>query len=147
MLSKIEKVIYLKKVPIFQNLTGEELMILSEITSEEQFDDGEVVFHENTYGYKLFIIKEGSVDIFKCNEKQPVAKLSVSDCFGEMSLFDDSSHSATVRAVGRLECIVIPKEGFLDILNEYPSIAVEMLKVLAKRLRDATDRLAACSVT
>ena len=143
MLDHIEKIIYLKKIPIFQNLTGEELILLEKITDEEDYLDGGIIFHEGTYGDKLYVIITGSVDILRGSREKGfnVTRLNEFDYFGEMSLFDETNHSATAKAVGNVQCLVIPREGFTDILNEYPSIAVEMLKVFARRLRETTDKI------
>jgi len=143
MLNRIDKIIYLKKVPIFQNLTGEELLFLSDITTEENFSENEIIFEKNTSSDKLYIIIKGIVEIYieHKGKKQIISKLKEFDYFGEMSLFDDSLHSATAISVSKTTCLVIPREGFLDVLTEYPSIAIELLKTLSKRIRDTTGRI------
>lgn len=144
MLSTVEKVILLKKVPIFEHLGGEELISISDIAQEKDYKKNEIVFYEGTVGYELYIVINGSVEISRKmpdGTKKIVVHIGQYDYFGEMSLFEDSSHSATATAKEDTKSLVIPREGFIDICNEYPAIALEIIKIFSKRLRNTTKKL------
>jgi len=144
MLSTVEKVILLKKVPIFENLGGEELLSISDITQEKDYKKGENIFYEGTLGYELYILIQGSIEISKKmsnNTKKVIATFYPYDYFGEMSLFEDSTHSATAIALENVKCLVIPREGFIDICYEYPAITLEIIKTFSRRLRETTQKL------
>jgi len=148
MLTSVEKVILLKKIPVFENLGGEELLSISDIAIEQDFSTGEIIFRENSRGFELYIIIEGKVEISKKSEsagssekKKIITVLGQFSYFGEMSLFEDSLHSATATALDKVHCLIIPKEAFMDICMEYPTISMEIIKIFSKRLRDTTTKL------
>jgi CRP-like cAMP-binding protein len=146
MLSTVEKVILLKKVPVFENLGGEELLSISDIAIEQDFKPDQIIFREGSYGYELYIIASGNVEISKKSEtavdkKKVITTLHQFDYFGEMSLFEDAPRSATITALEKVHCLIIAKEAFLDICMEYPAIALEIITTFSKRLRSTTTQL------
>ena len=143
MLSTIEKVIHLKRIPLFENLTGEMLLALSNISYEKQFKKNEIIFKQNTHSSELYVIISGKVEVVKENNSQrhTISTFFPTEYFGEMALFEDAPRSLTAVAIDDTLCLVIPKESFIDLVNEEPSIAVEIIKLLAKRLREANLKL------
>ena len=63
------------------------------------------------------------------------------DYFGEMSLFDDIARSLNAVAEEDTTCLFIPKEAFLDLIDEVPSIALSIIRILSKRLSQANLKL------
>jgi CRP-like cAMP-binding protein len=98
------------------------------------FEKGDVIFREGDVGDCLYVIREGAVDITLGNR---VLKLmQPGDIFGEMSLIDGEPRSAN--AVARAETTVIPinEEQFLFLVGKLPYFAINVMRVLAMRLRD-----------
>jgi CRP/FNR family cyclic AMP-dependent transcriptional regulator len=142
MLSRMEKIIFLKKVPIFAELNSEILIALSEILNEEYYPANSIIFKENDIGDTLYIIFRGEVEISKTTEdgeKKVLAHLGATDIFGEMGVFDDKPRSATVIALKDTITLTINKAQFRDLIIEYPEIMFEMYRVAIERLRRTNE--------
>jgi CRP-like cAMP-binding protein len=59
------------------------------------------------------------------------------DLVGELSLFDGADRSATVIAVEPADVLIITADGLADLIRDQPDVAVVLLRLLARRLRDA----------
>ena len=70
-------------------------------------------------------------------ETRQVAQLAPGQFFGEMSLLTDDPHSARVRAKTSVRCLALSRRDFTALLDDEPKVAVAMLPVLARRLRDS----------
>ena len=143
MLSEIEKIICLKKVPIFENLTEEELFALSNISLEKDYKSGETIIQENQPGKELYIIVSGDVEITKLNNEKKIslAFLGPNNYLGEMSIFDNQPHSATATAKHNTCVLLLPEEALRDVVLDFPEIALQIIKVFCKRLRIADEKI------
>jgi len=100
------------------------------------------VFREEDLGGDMFIIKDGQVAIqkeFKGREQQ-LAILARGDFFGEMSILEDTPHTASAKALTACRLLQINGATFDQMLRKNPEIAVRMMRKLSRRLRE-TDRL------
>jgi CRP-like cAMP-binding protein len=116
-------------------LTGIDFELLSRYGGKPIFfEKGDVIFREGDAGNCFYVIQDGAVDITLGNR---VLKLmQPGDIFGEMSLIDGEPRSAN--AVARAETTVIPinEEQFLFLVGKLPYFALNVMRVLAMRLRD-----------
>jgi CRP-like cAMP-binding protein len=62
-----------------------------------------------------------------------------------MALFDDEARSASAYALSRCSVIRIKRDDLIDVIMEYPMIAIELLKIFVKRLRKSNTRIEALS--
>ena len=148
MLSIMETILFLKRIPIFSNIHGEGLKRIADIAQEKVYEAGKVVFLENEMGDVLYIIKKGSVQIYKVlgsGDSKTLAVLHEQAFFGEMSLLDDAPRSASARAMEDSTLLAIDKESFKEVVNEYPEIAFEIFKVFSQRLREANKEIQSLS--
>lgn len=135
MISTVEKVLFLKSVDLFSQIPGEDLAQLAMITGEETRESGEEIFGEGDVGDALYIVLDGAVRVHR--GEKTIAELGVRECFGEMAILDAAPRSATVTALGEVSLLKISREDFQDIMAEKHAIAVGIIKVLTRRLRDA----------
>lgn len=135
MLSTVEKVLFLKSIELFSQIPGEELAQVALIATEELRDPGEEIFAEGEAGDALFLVLEGQVRVHTSN--RVIAELGERECFGEMALLDTGPRSATVTATHLTRLLRIGREDFQEILSDKPEIALGIIKVLSRRLRDA----------
>jgi CRP-like cAMP-binding protein len=68
--------------------------------------------------------------------------LGPNDFFGEMALFESESRSCTIRALGKARVLTIDKRTLLAGVQEDPSLAFRIVKVMSQRIRDLTESLA-----
>lgn len=103
------------------------------------FEKGKAIFLEGDDSQDLFILASGHLNVFKGNKK--IAEITErGSLFGEMSFLLDAKRTATIKAERDVKAIRIPKEDITGFLHEFPEVAGEISKLLAKRL-DETSRI------
>ncbi len=134
MLSTVEKVLFLKSIDLFSQIPGEDLAQVALVSSEETHEPGEEIFAEGESGDALYLVLDGRVRVHK--QDRVLAELGERECFGEMAILDAAPRSATVTALTDTNVLKISREDFQEIMGEKPEIAVGIIKVLTRRLRN-----------
>lgn len=100
-------------------------------------DPGEVIFHEDDVGDCMYIVKQGLVEIIRCNGKaeQHIACLGKGSFFGEIALITGERRTATSKALQPTELLPIKKEKFQHRLRDFPELGLYLIISLIKRLR------------
>ena len=146
MLSAIEKIIFLKQVPLFQNLTLDHLKVLSTICEEEEFGEGKLICEEGEPGGTLYVIVMGKVAIERTGRRKGmrmrVATIEASACIGEMTLFDNSMRTATAVALQNTLTISLRREPLLALTRQYPDLLLGLINILSQRLRETSSQVA-----
>lgn len=101
-----------------------------------EFKSGEVIFKEGEPGDAMYAVLQGEVELKL--EGVTVNQVGVDDIFGEMALVDSSHRSATAHASTDCKLAIIDKAGFEFFVRENPDFAVQVMAVLAERLRKTT---------
>ena len=138
MITTVEKVLFLKSIDLFRALPSEELAQIAEIAEEVPYGAGDPVFTEGDIGDALYLVVEGAVKVHR-GDKQ-LAKLSVRDVFGEMAVLDSEPRSASVTVIDEAVLLKIGRDDFREILAERPEIALGVIKVLSRRLRETNRK-------
>ena len=127
----------LKKVPLFQGLTRRNLDVVANIVTTRHYEQGAVILKQGENGIGFFIIESGQVEVRRetGSETVKLAELGAGEFFGEMGLFEDTPRSATVVATTLTSCYVVTSWHFKGILEDSPTIAVQMLPIIVKRLQ------------
>lgn len=143
MISDKAKLDLIKRSEIFHGLSDAEIKKISEEAGLKIFNQGEILFRENTPRKQFFLIAEGKIELFKTSvygKEKVITYFGKYDFLGEGSLMEDSPHSTSARAVETTSVIVI--DG--DFLRKYGSIAVVTLsnitRVVSRRMRYANAR-------
>jgi len=137
-----DKILHLRKIQIFEELSIAELSAVASVTEESVFQPGETVIKEGDPGEIMYLIIEGEVSVNKGQEpghKIELDRISVGDYFGEMALFEDMPRSATIRTEKETRLLMLHKREFAEIVREYPQIALNICRVLGARLRKSHD--------
>lgn len=102
---------------------------------------GTIIFEQGDPGNHLFIIKKGTVRIFKKikETETTLAILRDGDFFGEMSLLNNDPRSATAEAVEDVQLIAVTKDSFRNMVKNNIDIAIKIIQRLASRLKDTDD--------
>ncbi len=136
----------LAAVPLFSQLTRKDLSRMGRAIVERKYKTGETIVKEGEQAVAFFMITKGKVEVISGSGTKKSVVLATSgagDVFGEMSLLDGMPRNATIKAVTDTECLVLSRWDFVAELRTNPHIAVAMLPILSKRLREANDRLLA----
>ncbi len=126
---------HLRALPLFAGLSDDALAKVAEVATEFDAPSGRVLAEIGQPGSGMFIVEEGEVAVELPSGGEAV--LGHGEFFGEMALLTDEPHSARVRAKSDVRCIALSRRDFSALLDAEPRVAVVMLPVLARRLRDA----------
>ena len=108
------------------------------------YESGDVIFSEGDVTNEMFIIQEGKVVITKkvAGREVFLAMLERGDFFGEMALLDSQPRNATCMAIVRTKLVAIKSGELLMKLRRDPTLALEMLQTMSRRVRFLDDQLA-----
>lgn len=140
---------FLQYVPIFSDLDDTIISKIEKIGLRKSYLKNDVILMEDEVGTALFVIVSGKVKVARSsNDGREVILtiLSDSDFFGEMAILDGQTRSATVTAIEDTELFLIQRNDFLNLLREYPEIAISLLQELTKRIRTADVKIKALSL-
>lgn len=133
-----EKVLILKSLSLFNETPETILSDLAPLLEEIEYEQGTPVFKEADIGDSMYIIYKGEVKIHKGNAT--LAVLKEKEVFGELSLLDSESRSAS--ATCQTDCFLfkIDQEPFYELLDARPEIARGFIKILCQRLRSQNEK-------
>lgn len=133
-----ETVGLLRRVPMFSELTDEDLKSLLKDTTEESFQSGSVIIKDGSWLADLYIILDGGVEVVK--RGKIIARLGVGQFFGEMAVLNDepTGRSADVMAGDQTRCLRVKGVAWRAFLRRNPDVALAVIQLLAARLRQAS---------
>jgi len=107
------------------------------------YGDGEVIVRQGESGNCMFVIQAGRVEVVREGEagEVRVAALEKGDTFGEMAIFEHEVRSATVRALGEARVMTVDKRTFLKRVQEDPTLAFNILRMMCERIRRQNSEL------
>jgi len=129
----IEKVLLLKSLDIFRETPENILADVAVLLSEKEYEQGALIFKENEIGDCMYIIHKGTVNIHK--GATTLALLKEKEVFGELSLLDAETRSASATAQADCFLYEIKQEPFYDLMEARPEVMKGIMKMLCKRLR------------
>jgi CRP-like cAMP-binding protein len=103
------------------------------------FKAGDVIFREGDPAKELFIIQSGQIEIRLGNRL--LEELSQYGIFGEMALIDNSPRSATAVAASDAKLVPVSEKQFLFLISNTPYFALNVMRIMAGRLRTANAAL------
>jgi CRP/FNR family cyclic AMP-dependent transcriptional regulator len=134
----------LKEVPLFNLLDDQERSELATQLDVVRFGAGEVIFKVGEPGDSIYIVREGEVEVFCKNDTGERMVLEVAtrgDFFGELSLLDSGTRSASVVAVHETETLRLNRADLEKFLRLHPQAAMDLLAALSRRLRVTVEQL------
>ncbi len=134
----------LRKVPLFRGIDETKLRLLAFISDRTEFQAGERLCTQGEEGDSAFIILAGDADVLvqtPAGEKK-VAQVSENSIVGEIAILCDVPRTATLVAANSMDVLMVSKDDFLKLLNEFPDISLEVMRTLALRLERTTRDLA-----
>ena len=134
----IEKVLVLKSLNLFKDTPENVLADLAPLMKEIQYEQGTEIFKEGEIGDCMYIIQQGNIKIHKGTTT--LAVLKEKEVFGELSLLDADTRSAS--ATADTDCILykIDQEPFYELMDERPEVAKGFIKILCQRLRTMNEK-------
>ena len=108
------------------------------------FADGDVIFREDEVSDAAYLVISETVEIvtgYGSPRAKTIALLGKGEYFGEMGAIDNCPRSATAVAKGDVDCVSVGPEEFMETLVNEPTAAIDLLKVLFERLRQANRKM------
>ena len=126
------------EIPLFSGLSEEQLQELAMIVLEQAFRRGQTIFLEGDEGSGFYVVNTGKVKIFKLSpdgKEQILHIFGPGEPFAEVPVFAGQRFPANAEALEDSRLFFFPRAGFLDLIQRHPSLALNMLAVLSRRLR------------
>lgn len=134
----IEKILLLKNSDIFKRCSEVDLIDIASICLENHVDKGVTLFNKGETGNCMYFIYSGQVSIH--DGQHQIAVLAENEIFGELSLLDSESRSASATTISDCILLKIEQEPFYDVIATSTEILKGIMRTLCKRLREQ-DRI------
>jgi CRP/FNR family transcriptional regulator, cyclic AMP receptor protein len=134
----------LRAVPLFADLSADDLDTLCTLVGYRQLPKGAFVVTQNERGATLFLLVSGRVKVSLTSPDGRELALNYLDApshFGEMSLVDSEPRSADVIASTDIELLTLDAKDLSKAIQLQPRLALSLIATLSRRLRQTIDRL------
>lgn len=137
-LSSMERILFLKRVPLFADLAPAELKQVASITEEHLFHDEEMLAEQGEPGDELYVIVSGAVRVLvkKGEDMVELARRESGQYVGEMAIISQAPRMARLVAAGDVRTLCIDRKQFEVVLRERPETSMAVMRMLCERLRE-----------
>jgi CRP/FNR family cyclic AMP-dependent transcriptional regulator len=135
---------FLSNISLFQQLDDDERSVLAASMLERSVNVGDVLFKAGDPGDSMFIVHTGSVELYvkdKAGQKIVLHVAAPGEFFGELSLLDGGSRTATGCATEQGELWVLDQEDLQQLFRKRPDAALDMLAAMGRMTRKANALL------
>lgn len=143
-----QEVELLRSIPLFAKIEPSKLKLLAFTSERLTFQPGQSLFAQGDMGDAAYLIVDGSADVIiegADGSQLTVAQVGKNAFVGEIAILCDVPRTATITATSRLETLRISKDLFFRLVNEFPTMAVEIMRELARRQEQTNIQLSAAN--
>ncbi|MBV5305281.1 MAG: Crp/Fnr family transcriptional regulator [Desulfobulbaceae bacterium] len=129
---------------LFGGLPEDQFEAVVRIAVEKKVEKGEFVFHEGDPGNGFYMVAEGKVKIFKMSwagKEQILHIFGPGEPFGEVPVFHGTPFPANAETLVKSVLLFFPRDTFIALVEDNPSLALHMLAILSLRLRRFVDQI------
>lgn len=135
---------FLKKLPLFANLDEISLSTIENSVEKIEYLKNELIFQEGHDAKALFIVVDGQIKVFKATQEGKEHILRVVQKYGivaEAPMFEGSTYPASCIAKKNSVLLSISREKFLTMVKNHPQIALNIIAIQAKMLKEFTFKI------
>ena len=121
----------LKKIPLFEKFSDDELRQIAPFAEEASAEPGNVLVREGDYSYQFVAIEEGTAKVTRGGET--LAELGSGDFFGEIGLLEKSLRTATVEATSPMRLITLTGWDMARVEKAMPDAIEELHRAIEER--------------
>ena len=132
----MERVLFLHKVSLFDALDPADLQQVARIATERSFAEGELIFRQGEPGDAMYVVMTGGVRVEQ--DGRAIATRGTGEAIGEMAIVGAAPRMASLIADGDTRTLRIARGDFESILRDRPETALGVIRVLSRRLSEAT---------
>ncbi len=138
----------LQTIPMFANIEPARLKLLAFTSARVCFAPGEVLFQQGDDSDAAYVIMKGcaNVNLALDGKFVTVASVGKNSFVGEMGIICNAPRTATIECVEGIEALCINKDVFINMIKEFPDMALETMRELAHRLEKTNEKLATLSL-
>lgn len=138
----MEKILnIISQAPLFNGLAADQLNQVKQIAIDKFYDRGKTVFLDGDDCNGFYIVAAGKVKIYKVSfegKEQILHIYGPGNPFGEVPVFAGKKFPASAQTIVKSHLLFFPKDAFVNLITQSPSLALNMLAVLSMRLRQFT---------
>lgn len=133
----------LRRVPLFAKVEPARLKLLAFTSEHLEFTPGQEICRQGDPGDSAYIVLDGAADVIVQSEQGPVkvAHVGKHDIVGEIAILCNVPRTASVIATTPLVALRVSKDGFFNLVTQFPQVGVEIMHELASRLHHTTQQL------
>jgi CRP/FNR family transcriptional regulator len=134
----------IRGIPLFSELNVQQIEQVRHIAENRHYQKGETIFSDGDPGDGFYVVARGKVKIYKVSfegKEQILHIFGPGQPFGEVPVFTGKPFPASSLALENCQLLFFPRAAFASLLAEHPSLALSMLAVLSRRLRDFTVQI------
>ena len=138
------KLQYLSKVDVFRDLAEAEVKEIGRLATAATYPPGKILYTPNETGEVLFILKKGRVQVYRMSpegRKLVIGTIDPGSIFGEMMLVGQGMYDAFAETLEESLVCVMNRRAVETMILKKPRVAIRLMEVMAKRLREMEDRL------
>jgi CRP/FNR family transcriptional regulator len=133
---------FIREIPLFAGLVDEQIQWLAVIVEKRKYSKGKVIFSEGEAATGLYVLHTGRIKIYKLSSEGKEQILHIfgpGEPFGEVAVFAGGQFPAYAEALEISETLFFPRKKIVELLTKDPSMAMNMLAMLSKRLKYFTQ--------
>ncbi|MBV8761383.1 MAG: DUF1003 domain-containing protein, partial [Deltaproteobacteria bacterium] len=137
---------FLAQISLFQQLDDDERTVLAGVMAEKTMQPGDTLFRAGEPGDAMYLVQSGKVDLFvkdKAGQKITLHTAEAGEFFGELSLLDGGSRTATAQATEAGTLFMVDREDLQQLFRKRPDAALDMLAAMGRMTRKANSLLQA----
>ncbi|MCU0523744.1 MAG: cyclic nucleotide-binding domain-containing protein [Elainella sp. Prado103] len=138
MLTSVQRLLLIQKVPIFKELRDDFLVHLAATMEELAFPADYTIVQQGEEGRSLYILAAGQVRVHI--GARELVRLKKEACFGEMAVFDAEPRSASVTTLEPCNCLMLTQQQLYEAIEETPGIALNIIRLLSRRIRELNQQ-------
>jgi CRP/FNR family cyclic AMP-dependent transcriptional regulator len=134
----------IENISIFAGLAPADREMIEQRVVRRSYPRNTIILSEGDNSDSLYLILSGKVKVFLNDENGKEAIINYQEAgeyFGELSLIDESTRSASIMTTEKCTLAVITRQAFHQIMQENPTIAIHLLKDLVHRIRALTEEV------
>jgi CRP/FNR family cyclic AMP-dependent transcriptional regulator len=134
----------LMQIPLFTRIPLEALKLLAYLCQRENFKPGEMLFRQHEVdGHAFFILDGKAALVLEEGTELVLGQFTEGQLIGGQSLFADTKRLFSLRAVSRVTCLILAREKFQRVLEQFPEIAPKMFEAIVVAIHQWESRFLA----
>jgi CRP/FNR family transcriptional regulator len=134
----------LRNIPLFSELSIEQLRKISSFSKLKRFEKNDRIFNENDAYLGFYILLKGTVKVFNISSQGKESVVHIVkplNAFADIPLFEGGNYPVNAESLEESLTLFIPKEKFLELIHNEPEVSLKMLAGFAKRMRSLVVQL------